>query len=79
MLFHPDDSRYPYAVNVKTYREKAASSWTQHLTLAGAIRSARSIIGGRKHRVKDLETCRIWCKRSNALLSVEQAESRKES
>lgn len=75
-MFHPDDIRYSFAVNVKTYRDKSATSWTQHRTLSGAIRSARSIIGGRKHRVRDVETCRIWCKRSNALLSVAQAESR---
>ena len=73
-MFHPDDIRYPYAVNVKTYDGATATSWTQHSTLTGAMRSARSIIGGRKHRIRNIETCMIWCKRSNRLMSVETAE-----
>ena len=73
-MFHPDDTRYPFAVNVKLHRDSAATSWTQHRTLAGAIRSARSLIGGRKYRVKDMERCTIWDKRSNRALSVAQAE-----
>lgn len=78
-MFHPDDARYPFAVNVKKYGDSAASSWSQHATLRGAIRSARSIIGGRTYRVRDLETCRIWAKRTNELLAVVDAEKRLES
>jgi hypothetical protein len=76
-MIHPDDMQYPFAVVVKKYRDSAAASWSQHYALSGAIRSARSIIGGRKHRVRDLATCQIWDKRSNALLSVSEAEERK--
>ncbi len=72
-MFHPDDSRYPYAVNVSTYGGQV-TAWTQHYKLTGAIRSARSIIGGRIHRVRNLMTCRIWDKRTNRLLTVTQAE-----
>jgi hypothetical protein len=73
-MFTHEDNRYRYAVNVKTYKDTAASSWTQHATLGGAIRSARSLIGGRKYRIKDMETCLIWDKHTNALLSVNAAE-----
>ncbi len=75
-MFTTNDVRYRFAVNVKTYRDNAATSWTQHSTLGGAIRSARSIIGGHKYRVKALETCQIWDKHSNELLSVSEAEKR---
>ena len=78
-MYHPDDARYPFAVNAKKYTDAAASSWSQHATLRGAIRSARSIIGGRTYRVRDLETCYIWDKRAGALLTVVDAEKRLES
>lgn len=76
MFVAPEDSRYRYAVNVKTYRDPAASAWSQHYKLSGAIRSARSLICGRKHRVAAIETCQIWDKHANALLSVTEAEAR---
>ena len=73
-MFHPDDIRYRYAVNVKTYRADSVTSWTQHSTLRGAIRSARSLIGGRKYRVKDMERCHIWDKHTNRIMTVADAE-----
>ena len=72
-IFHPDDVRYPFAVNVSTYGGPV-TAWTQHYKLTGAISSARSIIGGR-----NIYRVRIWDKRTNRLLSVTDAEKTKES
>lgn len=73
-MFDPIDSRYPYSVICSTTASPRPSSWSQHYSLAGAIRYARAISGIGKRGVPNLLSCKIWCKRSNRLMSVETAE-----
>ena len=57
-MFDPIDSRYPYSVICSTTASPRPSSWSQHYSLAGAIRYARAISGIGKRGVPNLLSCR---------------------
>ena len=63
-----------YEVQVSTHTTQSVWVHTKHRYLAAAIRSARSIIGGRKHRLTTLKTCVIWDSQTNQKYSVALAE-----
>ena len=63
-----------YEVKISTYGDERVRMVTRHRSLAAAIKSARSIIGGRKHRIRTLKTCVIWDSNANTNLTVSRAE-----
>jgi len=52
-------------VHIKRYSDAHARVETQHRSIDAAMTSLRSVTGGRKHRIRNLQSAYIWCARNN--------------